>query len=143
MRCPENCIDQHCFPANGSCVLGCNWNYCKNDRCDKITNMCIDGCNEGITGDFCIGESYIAIKIFIDWRGGRTSVFQTFWIFEGIVYLLMELRNIVFLYMKNNPCLKMFYLSRSGSMVRTLVFRFFCPFSFGNCVVCPSLIYGF
>lgn len=66
MRCPENCIDQHCFPTNGSCVLGCNWNYCKNDRCDKITNMCIDGCNEGITGDFCIGESYIAIKIFID-----------------------------------------------------------------------------
>ena len=34
----------------------------------------------------------------------------------------MELRNIVFLYMKNNPSLKMFYLSCSGSMVRTLAF---------------------
>ncbi|CAC5416822.1 unnamed protein product [Mytilus coruscus] len=44
--CSKNCIDQHCFPGNGSCVWGCN--------CTGICNAhCLDGCTENRTGLNC------------------------------------------------------------------------------------------
>ncbi|CAC5376552.1 PTPRT [Mytilus coruscus] len=51
--CTERCIDQHCYPGNGSCVLGCNTKNCLNDLCDNSTAVCTNGCIERRTGTYC------------------------------------------------------------------------------------------
>ena len=51
--CSSNCVDQHCYPGNGSCIFGCNSDYCLNDICNKCTGICTDGCKKRRTGDFC------------------------------------------------------------------------------------------
>ncbi|XP_071181979.1 cell death abnormality protein 1-like [Mytilus edulis] len=51
--CTESCIEKHCYPGNGSCVLGCNTKSCMNDVCDKSTAICTNGCKERRTGFFC------------------------------------------------------------------------------------------
>ncbi|CAC5417488.1 unnamed protein product [Mytilus coruscus] len=51
--CSENCIEQHCYPQNGSCVWGCNTEHCLNDICDKHTAVCTDGCKDTRTGNYC------------------------------------------------------------------------------------------
>lgn len=44
--CSKHCINQHCFPGNGSCVWGC--------ECPGICNaLCLDGCKENRTGLSC------------------------------------------------------------------------------------------
>lgn len=48
--CPNTCIDQHCYPENGSCVWGC---YCLNGICNEYTTECNDGCVENRTGKEC------------------------------------------------------------------------------------------
>ncbi|XP_076089869.1 uncharacterized protein LOC143061509 [Mytilus galloprovincialis] len=49
-NCSENCIDQHCFPENGSCVWGC---YCLDGICNANTSACIGGCMDNRTGIDC------------------------------------------------------------------------------------------
>ncbi|XP_052080994.1 plexin-B2-like [Mytilus californianus] len=51
--CAENCIDQHCFPENGSCILGCSEKNCLKDICDFDSAVCLEGCKDGRTGPFC------------------------------------------------------------------------------------------
>ncbi|XP_076075891.1 uncharacterized protein LOC143046657 [Mytilus galloprovincialis] len=52
--CPENCIEQHCHPTNGSCIWGCNPKNCLNDICDMHSGVCSDGCKEkNRTGKYC------------------------------------------------------------------------------------------
>ncbi|CAC5418189.1 unnamed protein product [Mytilus coruscus] len=51
--CAAKCIEQNCFPANGSCVWGCNPENCRNDNCDKDTAVCTVGCKEKRTGIYC------------------------------------------------------------------------------------------
>ncbi|XP_076072681.1 uncharacterized protein LOC143044513 isoform X1 [Mytilus galloprovincialis] len=41
-NCSENCIDQHCYPQNGSCVWGFHTRNCSNDVCDNYTVVCTD-----------------------------------------------------------------------------------------------------
>ncbi|XP_076115329.1 receptor-type tyrosine-protein phosphatase epsilon-like [Mytilus galloprovincialis] len=53
MSCTESCIDQHCYPGNGSCILGCNSENCLSGVCDKNTAVCTKGCKERRTGYFC------------------------------------------------------------------------------------------
>ncbi|CAC5376555.1 Tyrosine-protein phosphatase non-receptor type 5,Tyrosine-protein phosphatase non-receptor type 20,Receptor-type tyrosine-protein phosphatase R,Receptor-type tyrosine-protein phosphatase eta,Tyrosine-protein phosphatase non-receptor type 7,Receptor-type tyrosine-protein phosphatase O,Receptor-type tyrosine-protein phosphatase beta [Mytilus coruscus] len=53
MSCTERCIEQHCYPENGSCVLGCNSENCLKDVCDKNTAVCTSGCKERRTGSYC------------------------------------------------------------------------------------------
>ncbi|XP_063418249.1 plexin-B2-like [Mytilus trossulus] len=51
--CAENCIHQHCFPENGSCIWGCNETNCLKDICDSDTAVCPEGCKDGRTGPYC------------------------------------------------------------------------------------------
>ncbi|XP_076111595.1 uncharacterized protein LOC143079627 [Mytilus galloprovincialis] len=51
--CAERCIDRHCYPGNGSCVLGCNTKNCLKDLCDKSTAVCTNGCRGTRTGTYC------------------------------------------------------------------------------------------
>ncbi|CAC5388871.1 Tyrosine-protein phosphatase 2,Tyrosine-protein phosphatase corkscrew,Tyrosine-protein phosphatase non-receptor type 6 [Mytilus coruscus] len=51
--CAVNCIEQHCYPGNGSCVWGCNPKNCLNDICNKDTAVCTDGCKKRRTGSYC------------------------------------------------------------------------------------------
>ncbi|CAC5398621.1 unnamed protein product [Mytilus coruscus] len=51
--CSKNCLEQHCFPGNGSCVLGCNTENCFNGICNRYTALCSDGCEGKLTGNFC------------------------------------------------------------------------------------------
>ncbi|CAC5417493.1 unnamed protein product [Mytilus coruscus] len=51
--CSENCIEQHCYLRNGSCVWGCNTNNCLNDICNTFSGVCTDGCKERLTGNYC------------------------------------------------------------------------------------------
>ncbi|CAG2238871.1 unnamed protein product [Mytilus edulis] len=54
MTCPKSCIEQHCFPENGSCILGgCSDEHCLNRNCDRDSAICYDGCKENRTGPFC------------------------------------------------------------------------------------------
>ncbi|XP_052080668.1 plexin-B1-like isoform X9 [Mytilus californianus] len=48
--CSKDCIDQHCYPGNGSCVWGCN---CINSICNVDTLVCSEGCMENRTGRNC------------------------------------------------------------------------------------------
>ncbi|VDH90184.1 receptor-type tyrosine-protein phosphatase A [Mytilus galloprovincialis] len=52
-NCSKRCIDQHCYPGNGSCVWGCNTKHCLNDLCNKHTAVCSHGCEERRTGTYC------------------------------------------------------------------------------------------
>ncbi|XP_052080383.1 uncharacterized protein LOC127718405 isoform X2 [Mytilus californianus] len=51
--CPLKCIDQHCYPENGSCTWGCDPQKCLNNNCDKHTGACSEGCVTGLAGQFC------------------------------------------------------------------------------------------
>ncbi|XP_071129197.1 receptor-type tyrosine-protein phosphatase alpha-like [Mytilus edulis] len=51
--CTERCLEQHCYPGNGSCVLGCNTKNCLNDNCNKNTAVCTYGCKGRLTGPYC------------------------------------------------------------------------------------------
>ncbi|CAC5417491.1 unnamed protein product [Mytilus coruscus] len=51
--CSENCIEQHCYPGNGSCILGCNTENCLNDICNRYTAVCTNGCKARRTGSYC------------------------------------------------------------------------------------------
>lgn len=59
--CPTKCIDQHCYPENGSCVWGCDPQNCLNNICDihVHTGVCSEGCVPGLTGEFCNRSKYI------------------------------------------------------------------------------------
>ncbi|VDI11984.1 Hypothetical predicted protein [Mytilus galloprovincialis] len=56
--CQPKCIDQHCYPGNGSCVWGCDPQSCLNNTCDINTGACSDGCVPGLTGPFCNMSKY-------------------------------------------------------------------------------------
>ncbi|XP_052080598.1 plexin-B1-like [Mytilus californianus] len=66
--CSENCIENHCYPGNGSCVWGCKDINCLNDVCDKDTLICTEGCKGGRTGRYCnkyakyFGDSEMTVK---------------------------------------------------------------------------------
>ncbi|CAC5373741.1 PLXNA [Mytilus coruscus] len=51
--CSENCIENHFYPGNGSCIWGCKDINCLNDVCDKDTLICTEGCKGGRTGQYC------------------------------------------------------------------------------------------
>ncbi|CAC5355160.1 unnamed protein product [Mytilus coruscus] len=51
--CAEKCIEQNCFPGNGSCVWGCNPENCLNDICNEDTAVCTAGCKDKRTGLYC------------------------------------------------------------------------------------------
>ncbi|VDI52769.1 Hypothetical predicted protein, partial [Mytilus galloprovincialis] len=53
--CPPTCIDQHCNPANGSCVWGCNTTNCMNKNCstNTLSGACLGGCVLGRAGQYC------------------------------------------------------------------------------------------
>ncbi|CAC5379813.1 Tyrosine-protein phosphatase non-receptor type 5,Receptor-type tyrosine-protein phosphatase R,Receptor-type tyrosine-protein phosphatase eta,Tyrosine-protein phosphatase 10D,Tyrosine-protein phosphatase non-receptor type 7,Receptor-type tyrosine-protein phosphatase O,Receptor-type tyrosine-protein phosphatase beta [Mytilus coruscus] len=53
--CPANCIANHCYPENGSCVWGCD---CLHDTCDMITSICTEGCKAGLIGQYCNNTNY-------------------------------------------------------------------------------------
>lgn len=57
--CSPTCIDQHCYPENGSCVLGCDPQNCLNHKCDIYTGTCTDGCVSGLSGQHCNTCEYI------------------------------------------------------------------------------------
>ncbi|XP_063396036.1 receptor-type tyrosine-protein phosphatase mu-like isoform X1 [Mytilus trossulus] len=50
--CPHNCINQHCYPTNGSCVWGCDPNNCA-VNCFANTGVCYGGCVPGRAGQYC------------------------------------------------------------------------------------------
>ncbi|CAG2234282.1 unnamed protein product [Mytilus edulis] len=43
----------HCHPENGSCVWGCDEQKCLNNRWDKQTGVCTEGCVTGWTAQIC------------------------------------------------------------------------------------------
>ncbi|CAG2205746.1 unnamed protein product [Mytilus edulis] len=43
-NCPVECIDRHCYPANGSCIWGCDEQKCFHGECDPNTDVCMKGC---------------------------------------------------------------------------------------------------
>ncbi|XP_052059526.1 multiple epidermal growth factor-like domains protein 11 isoform X2 [Mytilus californianus] len=51
--CHPKCINQHCYPENGSCVWGCNPHHCANAKCDIKTGDCIEGCANTRAGQSC------------------------------------------------------------------------------------------
>ncbi|XP_076106748.1 uncharacterized protein LOC143075016 [Mytilus galloprovincialis] len=53
MDCPDECIDRHCFPNNGSCVWGCDVHRCFHGECDSKTDLCTKGCLPGRAGRYC------------------------------------------------------------------------------------------
>ncbi|CAC5377409.1 PLXND [Mytilus coruscus] len=54
ISCAESCIEQHCYPGNGSCILGgCIDTNCLKSNCDKDTAVCTDGCTDKRTGSYC------------------------------------------------------------------------------------------
>ncbi|XP_052080303.1 uncharacterized protein LOC127718350 isoform X1 [Mytilus californianus] len=64
--CPPKCIDQHCYPENGSCVWGCDPQNCLNNKCDKDTGACSEGCVTGWDGHFCYSsKSWLNVSIFV------------------------------------------------------------------------------
>lgn len=54
--CPDNCIDNHCYPENGSCIWGCDSRNCLQEKCDRNTGVCSDGCKNGLVGQNCNNE---------------------------------------------------------------------------------------
>ncbi|VDI56823.1 Hypothetical predicted protein, partial [Mytilus galloprovincialis] len=50
--CPPTCIDQHCHPANGSCIWGCDPSKCLLS-CFVSTGICFGGCVLGRAGQYC------------------------------------------------------------------------------------------
>ncbi|VDI84210.1 Hypothetical predicted protein [Mytilus galloprovincialis] len=57
--CSPTCIDQHCYPENGSCVWGCDPQNCLNHKCDIYTGTCTDGCVSGLSGQHCNTCEYV------------------------------------------------------------------------------------
>ncbi|XP_052059403.1 receptor-type tyrosine-protein phosphatase mu-like isoform X2 [Mytilus californianus] len=51
--CPPKCIDQHCYPANGNCVWGCDPTNCMSENCYTTTGVCLGGCVLGRAGQYC------------------------------------------------------------------------------------------
>ncbi|XP_052059414.1 receptor-type tyrosine-protein phosphatase kappa-like isoform X1 [Mytilus californianus] len=51
--CPVECIDRHCYPANGSCIWGCDVQKCYHGVCDANTDVCSKGCVAGEGGRYC------------------------------------------------------------------------------------------
>lgn len=77
LLCPDNCIEQNCFPQNGSCVWGCNANNCLSDICDQDTSVCTNGCKHRRTGIYCNNCKYLCastdsyftiLKFFLQWK---------------------------------------------------------------------------
>ncbi|VDI41654.1 Hypothetical predicted protein, partial [Mytilus galloprovincialis] len=56
--CPANCLDNHCYPGNGSCIWGCDSRNCLQDKCDRNTGVCSYGCKAGLVGQNCNNEFY-------------------------------------------------------------------------------------
>ncbi|CAG2233769.1 unnamed protein product [Mytilus edulis] len=54
--CPANCLDNHCYPGNGSCIWGCDSRNCLQDMCDRNTGVCSYGCKAGLVGQNCNNE---------------------------------------------------------------------------------------
>ncbi|CAC5385841.1 unnamed protein product [Mytilus coruscus] len=52
-NCPAECINQDCFPGNGSCVWGCDLQKCFHGTCDVNTGVCTKGCVNGRGGRYC------------------------------------------------------------------------------------------
>ncbi|XP_052080307.1 uncharacterized protein LOC127718329 [Mytilus californianus] len=64
-ECPFKCLNQNCYPGNGSCVWGCDPQNCLNNTCDKHTAACSEGCETGWIGQFCNrSKSCLNICIF-------------------------------------------------------------------------------
>ncbi|CAC5379809.1 unnamed protein product [Mytilus coruscus] len=57
-QCPTYCIDEHCYPGNGSCIWGCKSSNCRDFKCDKNTGICTDGCKTGLVGHNCNNSYY-------------------------------------------------------------------------------------
>ncbi|VDI33932.1 Hypothetical predicted protein [Mytilus galloprovincialis] len=54
ISCPESCLEQHCYPGNGSCIFGgCSNSNCLKSNCDRDTEVCIEGCRTERTGSYC------------------------------------------------------------------------------------------
>ncbi|XP_063398426.1 uncharacterized protein LOC134683184 [Mytilus trossulus] len=86
--CTERCIDRHCYPGNGSCVLGCNTKHCLNDRCDSSTAVCTNGCQRRRTGTYCnkynIATDTLVSQVHFDTKtanlandGDKTTCFKS------------------------------------------------------------------
>ncbi|XP_071160360.1 uncharacterized protein [Mytilus edulis] len=54
ISCAESCVEQHCFPENGSCILGgCSDINCLKSNCDRETAVCTEGCRTRRSGSYC------------------------------------------------------------------------------------------
>ncbi|XP_071160326.1 uncharacterized protein [Mytilus edulis] len=54
ISCAESCMEQHCFPGNGSCIFGgCSDKNCLKSNCDRDTAVCTEGCKIRRTGSYC------------------------------------------------------------------------------------------
>lgn len=53
ISCAENCIEQHCYPGNGSCIFGCRDNHCLKSICSRDTAVCTEGCIKERAGPYC------------------------------------------------------------------------------------------
>lgn len=53
IECSQNCINQQCYPGNGSCIWGCINKNCLGGICDKDTAVCTEGCKGKQTGPYC------------------------------------------------------------------------------------------
>ncbi|XP_052059438.1 receptor-type tyrosine-protein phosphatase alpha-like isoform X4 [Mytilus californianus] len=53
MPCPDECINRHCYPENGSCVWGCQEQRCFHGVCDAKTDVCTSGCVPRHGGRHC------------------------------------------------------------------------------------------
>ncbi|XP_052067781.1 multiple epidermal growth factor-like domains protein 6 isoform X3 [Mytilus californianus] len=51
--CPPKCIDQHCYPTNGTCIWGCDPKNCMSNTCYSTTGVCFGGCVLGRAGQYC------------------------------------------------------------------------------------------
>lgn len=60
--CPVECINQDCFPVNGSCVWGCDLQNCFHGKCNTNTNVCTEGCLNGRVGRHCSHCMYLNIN---------------------------------------------------------------------------------
>ncbi|XP_052105306.1 receptor-type tyrosine-protein phosphatase F-like [Mytilus californianus] len=57
--CPVKCINQECYPGNGSCVWGCDPQFCHEGKCQPYTGVCTKGCVTGRGGqNFCKAGSF-------------------------------------------------------------------------------------
>lgn len=76
--CQPKCIDQHCNPANGNCVWGCDPKNCMNEKCNISTGVCIEGCVLERAGQFCskynLAYKGKTKKVPVDQISGKLSV---------------------------------------------------------------------